>query len=438
MTLCSSSRLTAYDKRLSSGTPARAAYPASHGCCRTASAREAPDWSPRRRRTPAPAGTPWPPAPGRASTARPTTPSTRTATPSPTAPPRSTRACCRPRRSPSPRSGAARRSRRSSGPAGATPRSTGPTVDFRTFLSGRGVATNYVVRRRDDAGFIAAFGLQFDHPDGFAGQAPFAEAAPHRRTGWSNVPTSYSPAQEMRLRVLDSGVDKYGLNAYLYDSTDDATTQLRPGAVLADQGRRRRRRRPARGRVGRRQGHDRRRRPSTARPPACWSRSSRCRADLSEVRLFHTSVTRATPPGRPGPASPASPAPSTSSSPRGSRPPGRRLRHPGGRHRQRGDVRRAGAVLGDALPSAAQVRHRDLPAGPGAGRLPGHRRVPAPVPRPGHQEAAERRPNPAYDDVQVDGTPDGRVGAARGFIRAPTRAPTRPCGSRRSCWAAAT
>jgi hypothetical protein len=28
----------------------------------------------------------------------------------------------------------------------------------------------------------------------------------------------------MRLRVLDFGVDKYGQNAYLYDSTDDGAT----------------------------------------------------------------------------------------------------------------------------------------------------------------------------------------------------------------------
>ena len=37
-------------------------------------------------------------------------------------------------------------------------------------------------------------------------------------------PASYSPAQEMRLRVLDVGVDKYGLNAYIYDSTNDGKT----------------------------------------------------------------------------------------------------------------------------------------------------------------------------------------------------------------------
>jgi 2',3'-cyclic-nucleotide 2'-phosphodiesterase (5'-nucleotidase family) len=98
----------------------------------------------------------------------------------------------------------------------------GPTVDFRSFLSGRGVATNYI-SPADDAAFVTSFGLQFDHPDGFAGQDPFPQAAPSPATGWTNVPTSYSPAQEMRLRVLDFGTDKYGLNAYIFDSTNDNT-----------------------------------------------------------------------------------------------------------------------------------------------------------------------------------------------------------------------
>jgi 2',3'-cyclic-nucleotide 2'-phosphodiesterase (5'-nucleotidase family)/predicted AlkP superfamily phosphohydrolase/phosphomutase len=104
----------------------------------------------------------------------------------------------------------------------------GPTIDFRTFHSGRGIATNFIGgpddELFDDPGFVAAFGLQFDHPAGFGSQAPFPGAAPTPATGWTNVPTSYSPAMEMRLRVLDFGVDKYGLNAYLYDSTDDGST----------------------------------------------------------------------------------------------------------------------------------------------------------------------------------------------------------------------
>jgi hypothetical protein len=105
----------------------------------------------------------------------------------------------------------------------------GPTIDFQQFFSGRGVATNFIGKAGetlfDDASFIAAFGLQFDTPAGYAGQAPFPAAAPTPATGWSgDLPRTFSPAQEMRLRVLDAGVDKYGLNAYIFDSTDDQRT----------------------------------------------------------------------------------------------------------------------------------------------------------------------------------------------------------------------
>ena len=99
----------------------------------------------------------------------------------------------------------------------------GPTVDFRTFFSGRGVTTNYIAPT-DNAAFAASFGLQFDHPAGFAGQPAFPGAAPAPATGWTNVPVSFSPAKEMRMRVLDAGTDKYGLNAYLYDTTNNGRT----------------------------------------------------------------------------------------------------------------------------------------------------------------------------------------------------------------------
>ncbi|HEY9349643.1 MAG TPA: alkaline phosphatase family protein, partial [Acidothermales bacterium] len=87
----------------------------------------------------------------------------------------------------------------------------GPTVDFRTFASGRGVTTNYV-SPTDRTALITAFGLQYD-------QVTLAPA-----TGWTDPPESYSPALETRMRVLDFGVDKYGLDAYIYDSTDDGET----------------------------------------------------------------------------------------------------------------------------------------------------------------------------------------------------------------------
>ena len=180
---------------------------------------------------------------------------------------------------------------------------SGPTIDFRSFLSGRGVATNYI-SPADSAAFTRSFGLQFDHPAGFAGNAPYPQAAPLPATGWTNVPTSYSPPKEMRLRVIDFGEDKYGLNAYLFDSRNDgrvnynrvlfspskdgaaAVATLRNGQwadvkVEIVGG----------GLAGLTAGF--------------WLKVEQLTGDLSQVRLFHTSVARAnarwaTWPGEPG------------------------------------------------------------------------------------------------------------------------------------------
>ena len=350
---------------------------------------------------------------GRA-TARPTTRSTSTAQPfgelhaRPSAP-----ACCRPSRSPRPPSAAARRSPRSSTRAAASAVIDGPTLDFRNFRSGRGVATNYVVAGRQPA-FTASFGLQYDHPDG----SPAPSRPQPAATGWTGVPASYSPAQEMRLRVLDAGNDKYGLNAYIYDSRNDHRTRYDRVLFSPHQGRRRRGRRPRAGRVGRRQGEDR-------QAPATPERQDRrvpgqggaARADLSKVRLFHTSVTRAIAiveqlAGRAG-------LHRLLRGLRGGEVPVRAvggLRRARVRDRQRGHLRPAGPLLGEGLPPDHQVRPRDLPAGRGAGRLLGDGRVPAPVPRARDARSCPNgAKNPAYDDVEVNGTPDGRVRAARGL-----------------------
>lgn len=74
----------------------------------------------------------------------------------------------------------------------------GPTIDFQSFFSGRGVSTNFIGHAGetlfDDAPFIASFGLQFDTPAGYAGQAPFPAAAPTPATGWSgDLPATFSP-----------------------------------------------------------------------------------------------------------------------------------------------------------------------------------------------------------------------------------------------------
>jgi 2',3'-cyclic-nucleotide 2'-phosphodiesterase (5'-nucleotidase family) len=167
----------------------------------------------------------------------------------------------------------------------------GPTVDFRAFFSGRGVVTNYI-SPSDLANFVTAFGLQFDHPAGFANQPPFAAAAPAPAVDWTNVPASYSPAMEVRMRVLDFGVDKYGLNVYLYDSTDDGVVNYdhalfsptKDGAqAVADIGEGE----WAEVKVTIADG------PSAGKTAGFLIKVERLAGDLSEVRLFHTSVSRA-------------------------------------------------------------------------------------------------------------------------------------------------
>jgi len=185
----------------------------------------------------------------------------------------------------------------------------GPVIDFRAFFSGRGVATNFIGKTGDslfdDVPFIRAFGLQFDHPAGHAGQPPFPGAAPMPATGWTgSLPRSYSPPREMRLRVLDFGVDKYGLNAWIFDSTNDNRTNY--DRVLFS------RTKSAADSVGiLREGQwaDVKVKieggPSAGLTAGMLVRVEELSRDLSRVRLFHTSVSRALAtwpdwPGEPG------------------------------------------------------------------------------------------------------------------------------------------
>lgn len=113
-------------------------------------------------------------------------------------------------------------------PAARTAPINGPVLDFRSYASGRGVTTNYVGEAPlDDAGFITAFGLQFDsnldHPglpnsgqyvpdDLYSGTQTAAQL------GWKGIPKSTLAARATRMRVLDFGVDKYGLNVLFYST----------------------------------------------------------------------------------------------------------------------------------------------------------------------------------------------------------------------------
>ena len=292
----------------------------------------------------------------------------------------------------------------------------GPTLDFRTFLSGRGVTTNYV-SPTDIAKFVAAFGVQYDHPAGFANQPPFPQAAPSPATGWTNVPTSFSPAMEMHMRVVDFGVDKYGLNAYIYDSTNNHRTDYNRvlfasakdgAATVADL----REGQLADVKVVVQGG------ALAGKTAAMLVKVERLSKDLSQVRLFHTSVTRAiaswpTWPGEPGFTGDfedyvAATFPSS----------------------QAGDfaVLESGIVSEDTYAQQGQYWEKSYqPIIKYV--LDTYKPDLALVGYPGTDEFSHQflglvsktlpngQPNPAYDDVEVNGTPDGRVRQREEYIR---------------------
>ena len=132
-------------------------------------------------------------------------------------------------------------------------------------------------------------------PRAIAGSAPFPAAAPtdgDRLDG--NAARDVQPAaRRCACASSTSATDKYGLNAWIFDSTNDGTTNYdkvlfsrtkSAADAVGD---------PRQGRVRRRQGQDPAAAPSTARPPACSCKVEELTADLSRVRLFHTSVSRA-------------------------------------------------------------------------------------------------------------------------------------------------
>ena len=291
----------------------------------------------------------------------------------------------------------------------------GPTVDFRGFFSGRGVATNYIAPT-DDPVFTASFGLQFDHPAGFAGQPPFAGAAPTNATGWTGAPQSFSQAKEMRMRVLDFGTDKYGLNAYIFDSTNDSTVNYNrvlfsPTKNAAD----------GVATLGRGQWGDVKVKivggALNGLTAGMLVKVEELNASLSRVRLFHTSVARAnaswvgwSEPGFTGDFAEyiAQKFPTSTAADFAVLEAGivseetyveQGLYWSTGHHplikyildKYKPDL----AMVG--MPTTDEFQHQFL--GLVSPTLP------------------NGAPNPAFDDVQVNGTPDGRVAQRRAFLR---------------------
>jgi 2',3'-cyclic-nucleotide 2'-phosphodiesterase (5'-nucleotidase family) len=93
---------------------------------------------------------------------------------------------------------------------GLVPALQGPVIDFRTFIGGRGIALNFDLPGQP--ALANSFGVQYQRQD-----LPAA-------TGWTNVPTSFSPAKEATFTHNNAQVPGGGLwHVYIYDSTNNGT-----------------------------------------------------------------------------------------------------------------------------------------------------------------------------------------------------------------------
>ncbi|MBM2823054.1 MAG: hypothetical protein HW413_1800 [Thermoleophilia bacterium] len=98
----------------------------------------------------------------------------------------------------------------------------GPVVDFRSFFSARGIALNYDLPGQP--ALANSFGVQYQ-------KVALADAA-----GWTNVPTSAagSPAKQMQFDLVSTSLTNDLVDVYLYDSTNDgAVNYNRARLVLA-------------------------------------------------------------------------------------------------------------------------------------------------------------------------------------------------------------
>ncbi len=379
-------------------------------------------WSRPSRRTPASAGTRWPPAPIRASTARRTTPIYRTGeATSTTGPVLGAGHRCRPIRSPQQPSAPARRSPRSTGSAAPTPDIAGPDGRLRQLLLDPRRAGGAAQRRR-------------------AGRrGGLRHLVPGRRvragSGWTNVPAG-DPAAPPKQTMLTVATTFAAQNPtriydiYIYDSVVDGTAAydhailVRSGAAkdgsqaVGRPGGRRLQGDQADGRdglIGARAGQ-------TA---GFYIKLITLAPDLSSVQaLLHLGRARdrhlrhgrlqCAAGGRRwrGPAREVHRRQLADVH-------RRRLRAARSADHRRGHLRRAGPRPGDGLRRrGAQLHPRHAPAGhrPGAGRLPGHRRVPAPVHGAGHADRYRRRTRTRTTTTSTaTASPDGRVDDPRGL-----------------------
>ena len=94
------------------------------------------------------------------------------------------------------------------GARGLVPAIQGPVVDFRTFIGGRGIALNYDLPGQP--ALANSFNVAYQRQD-------LAAAA-----GWTNVPTSFSPAKQATFTQNNAQIPGNGAwDVYIYDTTNN-------------------------------------------------------------------------------------------------------------------------------------------------------------------------------------------------------------------------
>jgi 2',3'-cyclic-nucleotide 2'-phosphodiesterase (5'-nucleotidase family) len=98
---------------------------------------------------------------------------------------------------------------------GYVPALQGPVVDFRSFFGRRGIALNFDIPGQT----AAAFGVEYQR----VGAPATGIAALGKASGWTNVPTSFSKAKQLQFDTVNTSLTNDLVDVYIYDSTDDST-----------------------------------------------------------------------------------------------------------------------------------------------------------------------------------------------------------------------
>lgn len=105
------------------------------------------------------------------------------------------------------------------GARGLVPAIQGPVVDFRSFIGGRGIVLNYDLPGQP--ALANSFGVQYQ-------RNTLADAV-----GWTNAPTSFSPAKQTSFTQSNSQIPGNGVwDVYIYDSTNNGTVNYDRVAIV--------------------------------------------------------------------------------------------------------------------------------------------------------------------------------------------------------------